>query len=133
MSGSGDGLSAGGKILAEELRELVRLEIALAKAELAAKAKRGVLGLALLALAALGALLLMAALVTAAILAVALAVAGWAAALVVAGLLAIVAGVAALVGVKLLRSAVPPLPRQAVETSKENIEWLKTRLRSVTR
>jgi uncharacterized membrane protein YqjE len=130
MTDEGDGLGTGGKALAEDLRELVRLEIALARAEMATKARRAIVGLVLLVLAVLSALFLVAALVTAAILAVALAVPGWAAALVVTGLLALVAGEAALVGAKCLHSALPPFPKQAVETSKENIEWLKTRLRS---
>jgi len=74
---------------------------------------------------------LIATLVTAAILAVALVVPGWAAALIVAGLLALLTGACVLIGVRCLRSAVPPVPKQAIETSKENVEWLKTRLRSV--
>jgi len=35
-----------------------------------------------------------------------------------------------LIGIRSLRSAASPLPKQAIETSKENLEWLKTRLRS---
>ena len=130
MNGETKPRGSSGKRFAADLRELVGLEIELAKSELAAKAKRAALGVGLVVVAALGAFLLIAALVTAAILAVALVVPGWAAALIVAGLLALLTGACLLVGIKSLRSAVPPLPKQALETSKENFEWLKTRLKS---
>ena len=120
-----------GKRVAADLRELARLEIELAKSELASKGRNAAIGLGLLIAAGIGALTLFATLVTAAILAVALVVPAWAAALIVAGLFALITGACVLIGVKCLRSSVPPLPEQAIETSKENVEWLKTRLRSV--
>ncbi|MHB8059446.1 MAG: phage holin family protein [Gaiellaceae bacterium] len=113
-----------------DLRELVRLEIELAKSELASKGKHAVIGIGLLFAAALGGLMLIAMLVTAAILAIALAVPGWAAALLVAGLLLLLVGACLLIGIRSLRLAASPLPKQAIETSKENFEWLKTRLKS---
>jgi predicted phage tail protein len=122
-----------GKNFAADLRELVRLEIELAKSELASKGKHAALGIGLLIASALCGLMLIATLVTAAILAVALAVPGWAAALVVAGLLLLLTSVCLLIGIASLRSAVPPLPKQAIETGKENLEWLKTRLKSARR
>jgi hypothetical protein len=131
MNGETNGLGSSGKRLAEDLRELARLEIELAKSELASKGRNAALGIGLFIAAALGGLTLIAALVTAAILAVALAVPGWAAALVVAGFFALLTAACVLIGVKCLHSAVPPLPKQAIETSKENVEWLKTRLKSV--
>jgi predicted phage tail protein len=121
------------KSFAADLSELVRLEIALAKSELASKGKHAALGIGLLIASALCGLMLIATLVTAAILAVALAVPGWAAALVVAGLLLLLTSACLLIGIASLRSAVPPLPKQAIETSKENLEWLKTRLKSARR
>jgi uncharacterized integral membrane protein len=123
--------ASSGKKFAADLRELIRLEIALAKSELSSKAKHAALGVGLLVVALLTVFLLIATLVTAAVLAVALAVPGWAAALVVAGLLALITGACVAIGIASLRSAVPPLPRQAIQTSKENVEWLKTRLKSV--
>ena len=131
MGDETNGTASSGKKFAADLRELVRLEIALAKSELASKATHAALGLVLLVVALLGVFMLIATLVTAAILAVALVVPGWAAALIVAGLLALLTGACVLIGVRCLRSAVPPVPKQAIETSKENVEWLKTRLRSV--
>ena len=131
MEDETNGAASSGKKVAADLRELVRLEIALAKSELASKGKHAALGIGLLVVALLGAFLLIATLVTAAVLAFALLVPGWAAALVVAGLLVLVTGACVAIGVAALRSAVPQLPKQAIETSKENVEWLKTRLRSV--
>ena len=130
MNGETKRRGSSGKKFAADLRELVRLEIELAKSKLASKVKSAALGVGLLVVAVLGAFLLIAALVTAAILAVALVVPGWAAALVVAGLLGLLTGACLLIGIASLRSAVPPLPKQALETSKENLEWLKTRLKS---
>jgi len=131
MNGEKKERGSSGKKLAADLRELARLEVELAKSELASKGRNAALGVGLLIAAVLGGLMLIATLVTAAILAVALVVPGWAAALIVAGLLALLTGACVLTGVRCLRSAVPPVPKQAIETSKENVEWLKTRLRSV--
>ena len=118
------------KTFTADLRELGQLEIELAKSELASKGKHVALWIGLLIAAALGGLLLIATLVAVVILAVALALPGWAAALVVAGLLLLFTGACLLIGIRSLRSAASPLPKQAIETSKENLEWLKTRLRS---
>jgi len=125
--------TSSGKKFAADLRELVRLEVELAKSELASKAKHAALGAGLLVVALLGAFMLIATLVTAAVLAFALVVPGWAAALVVAGLLLLVTGACVAIGIQSLRAAVPPLPKQAIQSSKENIEWLKARLKSVRR
>jgi hypothetical protein len=116
-----------------DLRELVRLEIALAKSELASKGKHAAFGIGLLIASALLGLMLVATLVTAVILAVALAVPGWAAALIVAGLLLLLTGACLLIGIGSLRSAASPLPKQSIATSKENLEWLKNRLKSARR
>ena len=122
--------TSSGKKFAADLRELVRLEIALAKSELASKGKHAAIGVGLLLVALLTVFLLIATLVTAAVLAFALVIPGWAAALVVAGLLLLVTGACVVIGIQALRSAVPPLPKQAIQSSKENIEWLKARLKS---
>ena len=125
--------TSSGKKFAADLRELVRLEIALAKSELASKAKHAAIGAGLLVVALLTVFLLIATLVTAAVLAFALLVPGWAAALVVAGLLLIITGACVFIGIQSFRAAVPPLPKQAIQSSKENVEWLKARLKSVRR
>jgi len=131
MNAEKNKFGSSGKKVAADLRELARLEIELAKSELAAKGRNAAIGLGLLIAAGIGGFMLIATMVTAAILAIALVVPAWAAALIVAGLLVLIAGACVLIGVKCLRSSVPPLPQQAIETSKENVEWLKSRLRSV--
>jgi len=118
------------KSFTTDLRELARLEIALAKSELASKGKHAALGIGLLIASALFGLMLVATLVTTVILAVALALPAWTAALIVAGLLLLLTGACLMIGIGSLRSAASPLPKQAIETSKENFEWLKTRLKS---
>ncbi len=131
MDSETNGRRSSGQKVADDLRELVGLEIELAKVELATKTRNAALGVGLFGAAALGAVLLVATLVTAAILALALVLPSWAAALLVAALLALLTGACLLIGSKLLRSAVPPAPRQAIETTKENVDWLRTRLKSV--
>jgi len=131
MKGEENGFGTRGKKVAADLRELARLEIELARSELTSKGRKAAIGLGLFVAAAVVALTLIAALLTAVILAVALVIPGWAAALAVAGVLALITAACVLVGIGFVRSAVPPLPKQAIETTKENVEWLKARLKSV--
>jgi tetrahydromethanopterin S-methyltransferase subunit C len=69
------------------------------------------------------------ALIAAAILALATAVAAWLAALIVASVLGAIAGVLALQGRRQVREATPPVPEQATESVKEDVEVIKTRAR----
>jgi nitrate/nitrite transporter NarK len=71
-----------------------------------------------------------AALTTAAIAALATAVDLWLAALIVAVVYAAIAGALAMTGKKKVQEAVPPMPEQAKESVKEDVEWAKTRARS---
>jgi hypothetical protein len=52
---------------------------------------------------------------------------GWLAALIVTVVYAAIAGVLALRGKAQVKAATPPLPEQAVDTTKEDVRWLKTR------
>ena len=70
------------------------------------------------------------ALTAAAVLALATAVAAWLAALIVAGVLAAVAGVLALQGKSKVAQATPPVPEQAAESVKEDVQWAKSRAQS---
>ena len=54
----------------------------------------------------------------------------WLAALIVAVVYAAVAGVMAITGKKKVQEAVPPVPEQARDSVKEDVEWAKTRARS---
>jgi MFS family permease len=113
--------------LSEQTTELVRKEIELAKAELQIKGKRAGIGAGMFGSAGVLALYALGALTAAAILALATAVAGWLAALIVAVVWAALAGLAALIGKSKVEQATPPLPEQAVESVKEDVEWTKAR------
>jgi|SRR5215207_2390982 len=134
MNGHGD---ARERPVAELLRELsqqttalVRQELQLARAELTAKGKRAGVGLGMFGATGLFALMALGALTACLILALDEAMAGWLAALVVAVVYAAIAGVLAIAGKKEVERATPPVPEQAVESVKEDIEWTKQRARS---
>jgi len=109
----------------EQLSTLVRDELALAKAELAGKAKHAGAGAGLFGGAAAVALFGVAVLVATAVIALDLVLPLWLAALLVGLLLLIIAGVLALVGRAQLRQGVPPTPDAAVASIKADIETVK--------
>jgi hypothetical protein len=115
------------KQLSEQTASLVRKEMELAKAEITVKGKRIGIGAGAFGGAGLFALFAFAALTACFILALDLAVAGWLAALVVAAVYALIAGVAALVGKRKVQQASPPVPERAIDSTKEDVEWTKSR------
>jgi hypothetical protein len=119
--------------LTDQTTRLVREEVELAKAELAAKGKRAGIGAGMFGGAGLVGLYAVGALTAAVILALSTAVAGWLAALIVAVIYAAVAGVLALRGKAQVQSATPPVPEQAVESVKEDVEWTKRRIKSTSK
>jgi len=119
--------------LTDQTTRLVREEVELAKAELAAKGKRAGIGAGMFGSAGLVGLYALGALTAAVILALSMAVAGWLAALIVAVVYAAVAGVLALRGKAQVQSATPPVPEQAVESVKEDVEWTKQRIKSTSK
>ncbi len=119
--------------LSEQSTRLVHQEIELAKAELAVKGKRAGLGAGMFGGAGVFGVYALGALTTAAILALATALAAWLAALIVAAVLAGIAGVLALQGKTKVQKAVPPVPEQAVESVKEDVQWAKSRAQTARR
>jgi MFS family permease len=115
------------KQLSEQTSRLARQEVELAKAELAAKGKRAGIGAGMFGGAGVFGFYAVGALVAAAILGLATAVAAWLAALIITAVLAAVAGVLALQGKTKVQQATPPLPEQATESVKEDVQWAKTR------
>jgi Flp pilus assembly protein TadB len=109
----------------EQISQLVRQEMQLAQAELAQKGRRAGIGGGLFGAAALAAFFGAAALVVTVIAALPLSV--WAASLVVAGALLVLAGVLGLLGRRQLSRAVPPVPGEAVESVKDDLETIKER------
>lgn len=116
--------------LANELTSLVHDEIELAKVELAEKAKKVGVGAGMFGGAAVVGLLAGGALVTAAIAGIATALSVWLSALIVGGALLLVAGVLALTGGTEVAKGTPPIPEEAIQSTKEDVEWLKTQARS---
>jgi hypothetical protein len=116
--------------LSEQTSTLVRKEVELAKAELAAKGKRAGIGAGMFGGAGLFGLYALGALTAAAILGLATAVAPWLAALIVAVVYGAIAGVLALQGRNKVQAATPPVPEQAVDSTKEDVAWVKTRAKS---
>jgi MFS family permease len=115
------------KQLSEQTSRLARQEVELAKVELAAKGKRAGIGAGMFGGAGLLGAYALGALIAAAILGLATAVAAWLAALIVAVVLGAVAGVLALQGKAKVQQATPPIPEQATESVKEDVQWTKTR------
>jgi MFS family permease len=118
--------------LTDQTTRLVRAEVELAKAELAAKGKRAGIGAGMFGGAGVVGLYALGALTAAAILALSTAMAGWLAALIVAVIYAAVAGVLALTGKSQVQSATPPVPEGAVQSVKEDVEWTKQRVKSTS-
>jgi uncharacterized membrane protein YqjE len=118
------------KRLSDETTTLVKQEVELAKAELQEKGKRAGVGAGMFGGAGLFGVAAFAALTACVIAALDLAMALWLAALIVAVVYAAVAGVLALTGKKKVKEATPPVPEQARESVKEDVEWAKTRARS---
>lgn len=97
-----------------QVRELVRAEFELLKAEVIAKLALAGIGVGFLAGALVVLLLFLGVLLTAAVLALALVMPGWAAALVVAFVLLLVIVVLVLLGIRSLRESMPPVPERSV-------------------
>lgn len=106
----------------QQISQLIRDELALARIELAQKGKHAGLGVGMLSGGGLMALYGVGAAIAAAVLGLAVVMPAWAAALSVAVVLFIIAGVLALVGRKQVRRAVPPVPEAAVRSVRADVD-----------
>ena len=113
--------------LSEQTTRLAHQEVELAKAELVMKGRRAGVGAGMFGGAGVFGLYALGALVATGILALATAVTAWLAALIVAAVLGAIAGVLALQGKSKVKQATPPVPEQATESVKEDVQWAKTR------
>jgi uncharacterized membrane protein YqjE len=113
--------------LGEQVSTLIRSELRLAQVELQQKGKRAGIGVGLFGGAGIVALFGAGALVACAILALALVMDAWLAALIVGVVLLAVAGILALLGRRQVQQATPPLPTEAVEGLKQDIQTVKER------
>ena len=109
----------------ELVPRLVRQELDLAKAELSEKGKRAGKGAGLLGGSGVVGWFGVAVLIAAVVLGLAEVMPAWAAALVVAVVLLAIAGVMALMGKSQVQKAVPPVPQEAVASTKEDVRAVK--------
>jgi hypothetical protein len=126
-AGGGRSVSTLVKQGTEQLSELVRQEMRLAQAELARKGKKAGMGGGLFGAAGLMAFFGLACLIGAAVAAIAGPLTVWAAALIVAGGLMLLAAVLALAGKREVKRAVPPVPGEAVDSVRHDLETMRER------
>ena len=115
------------KQLTDQTKTLVKQEMRLAQVELQEKGKKFGIGAGLFGAGGLVAFFGAATLIAAIVLLISTALAPWLSALIVAVLLLAGAGVAALKGKKEIEKATPPVPEQAAETVKEDVQHVKER------
>jgi uncharacterized membrane protein YqjE len=118
------------KQLSDQTTTLVRQEIELAKLELQEKGRKAGIGAGMFGGAGVFGLYAVGALTATIILALATFLPGWVAALIVTVVYGAIAGVLALRGKSKVKEATPPVPEQAVVTTKEDVRWVKTRAQS---
>ena len=111
--------------LSEQRSTLVRDEMRLAQAEMTQKGKRAGVGVGMFGGAGLVALYGVATLLATIILAMALAMPAWLAALIVTVVYAAIAGILALSGKKQVERGSPPIPEQAIASTKQDIDAAK--------
>lgn len=117
------------KQLSEQVSVLVRDELKLARLEMTSKSKQAGLGIGMMGGSALVALYGVGCLIACVIIALSGAIAAWLAALIVGAVLLATAGAAALIGKGRLQRATPPVPEQAVDGIKTDVEEIKERIR----
>jgi hypothetical protein len=121
------------KELSQQVSELVRQELELAKTEMAEKGKKAGIGAGFLGGAGVAGLAALGALTAFLILVLDLAMPAWAAALIVTALWGAVAGVLALRGREKVREVGRPVPEKTADSVKEDVQWLKGQTRSESR
>lgn len=119
------GLGGAARLVADKAGAIVRLELALAAAELKQKLIKLGLGIGLVIGAAFFALFGIAFALATAAAALATVLATWLALLIVAGGLLLVAAVLGLLGARSLSKGTPPVPQQAIAEAKLTREALK--------
>jgi uncharacterized membrane protein YqjE len=116
--------------LTQQTSALVRHEMRLAQVELQEKGKRMGVGAGMFGGAGLVALYGVGALIAAAIIGLGTLLEPWLAAVIVGVVLLAVAGILALTGKKQVNRGTPPLPEQAIESTKRDVDEVKARARS---
>jgi len=111
--------------LSTQVSALVRDEMALATAELKRKGTQAGIGVGIGGAGAVVALLGLGVLAAAAVLGLATVLAAWLAALIIGVILLVVAGIISTFGIMQVRNSAPPVPEQAMQSTKRDIETVK--------
>jgi hypothetical protein len=111
--------------LSAQVSALVRDELALATLEMKRKGARAGAGIGIGSAGGLLALFGIGVLIAAAVLGLATVLAAWLAALIIGAVLLLLAGGLAAAGIGQLRSAAPPVPEQAMQNTKLDVETVK--------
>jgi uncharacterized membrane protein YqjE len=111
--------------LSNQTATLVRQELRLAQVELQEKGKRVGIGAGMFGGAGLVALYGVGALIAAAVIGIGTLLEPWIAAVIVGVVLLAVAGILALTGRKQVERGTPPLPEQAIESTKRDVDEVK--------
>jgi uncharacterized membrane protein YqjE len=105
--------------------DLVQREIELIKTEVIAKLKALGVGAALIAVAVGLLLAMLGVLLTAAIFALSQIMPGWLAALLVAAVLLIIAVIVGLIGYRILKQGIPPVPSESIDSLRRDLRAIK--------
>lgn len=111
--------------MSEQVSRLVRDELQLAQVELKAKGKKAGVGIGLFGGAGIIAAYGLGVLIAAAVLGLATVLDAWLSALIIGVVVLAIAGIAALIGKKQVTQATPPLPAEAIDGAKQDVEALK--------
>jgi membrane protein len=127
FKGTDDDQSVGELVqqLSQQTAALVRQEMRLATVELQQKGKKAGIGAGMFGGAGVVALYGVGALIAAAILGIGTFLEPWIAAVIVGVVLLAVAGILALTGKKQVEQAGPPVPEEAVESAKRDVDEVK--------
>jgi Flp pilus assembly protein TadB len=117
------------KQMSEQVSTLVRDELKLAQLEMTRKGKQAGIGVGMFGGSGVIALYGVGCLIACAILGISRVLAPWLSALIVGVALLAVAGIVALAGKSRLQRATPPVPQEAVDSVKTDVEEIKERAR----
>lgn len=115
------------KQVTEQVSVLVRDELKLARLEMTGKAKQAGTGVGMMGGGALIALYGVACLIACVIIAISHSLQAWLSALIVGAALLIIAGAVSAAGRNKMRKGAPPMPTEAVESVKADVQEIKER------
>ena len=118
--------------LSDQIATLVRQELYLARAEMEQKARRAGRGLGLIGVSGVVALAAVGASTATLIMLLAQWMDGWLAGLIVTIAFTAIAALLGIRGKENVSEATPPIPEQTIESVKEDVQWAKTQIKSVS-